>query len=227
MIPNAIYGMTLKELQDDYNFDVFSFDYNFYCEEHKLEFECLFLDHFRYRELGFRTIEEFQRRLQHKLNLINPYYVRMWEFELKSRDIDYLSNKDLTEEFERKLNTTSQTKENNEIIGVVDSVYNTNNITTNKQSNLNNVNASISNNKLTNIMEELNNNDEKNKQSSTTNNKGNLNSNNDLIEKTFFRSKGNIGITSAGELKQKAIESILNIDSLILSELEDLFLGVY
>lgn len=227
MIPNAKYSITIKELQDDYKFDIFSFDYNFYCEEHKLEFECLFLDHFRYREIGYRTIEEFQRRLQHRLNLIHPYYVRLWEFELKSRDIDYLNNKDLTEEFERKINSDTQSKESNEIYGIVDNVYTTNNKVTNKQSNLNNVNANLSSSHLTNIMEELSGNNEKNNQTSNSNNKLNTTANNNLVEKTYFRSKGNIGVTSAGELKLKAIESIINVDKLILAELEDLFLGVY
>lgn len=227
MFPTANYTFTIKELQDDYHFDIFDFDYNFYLESHKLEFEKLFLDEYRYREIGFRTIEEFQRRLQQKLNLINPYYVRMWEFELASRDIDYLANKDLTEEFERKLSNDLLTNADNNIIGVVDSVYNTDNATTNKQSNLNNVNASISSNKLTNIMEELTNNSENNNQKSNTSNKLKSNSNTKILEKTYFRSKGNIGVTSAGELKQKAIESILNIDRLILKELSDLFLGVY
>ena len=43
------------------------------------------------------TVGRFQHRLKTKLNKIMPYYKQLYETELRSKDIDFMLNKDLIE----------------------------------------------------------------------------------------------------------------------------------
>ena len=76
------YTLELSYLQDDPEFDLFSFEYDFYEPQLKKQFENKFMDYYRYYEIGFETIERFQRQLMSKLNMIMPYY----------RQLLYISN---------------------------------------------------------------------------------------------------------------------------------------
>ena len=70
--------------------NLFNFDYNFYDEEHKQEFENKFIEHFYFDYIGFETIERFRQRLRELLNRKYPYYKQLYETELRTKDIDFM-----------------------------------------------------------------------------------------------------------------------------------------
>ena len=217
------YTLELSYLQDDPHFDLFSFEYDFYEPMLKKQFENKFMDYYRYYEIGFETIERFQRQLMSKLNMIMPYYRQLYETEIKAKNIEFLLNKDLRETTERELLSNDESVMNSILESLSRNESNTNSTLTHKESILNNINAEIGNNKLTGISEDTtvdtgnstqNNNDTSN---STSNSSTSIKEVNKLI------SQGNVGITSSAELLQKWREVLINIDEMIIKECWDLF----
>ena len=142
-----------------------------------------------------------------------PYYSKLYETELKAQDINFLLNKDLTETFEKDINSNGISSMNQSI---------NDRITQNsKESNIENGNASLDlkQGSLTNVSQ------------LTNDNQNNVNSinevNNNQREQTIFKSQGNIGITSSAELLQKWRDVIINIDKQIFDECKDLFMMIY
>ena len=207
------YTLELRRIHETYK--VFNFEYDFYVnsEAIKSKFEEKFIDEYYFNEIGFETVARFQHRLKTKLNKIMPYYKQLYETDIRSKDIDFMLNKDLVEEYERIV-----TGENNSIsdLTVLDNTQNDN-----LESNIENGNASLELEKgsLTNV--------------SKSNLVNNTSSNNTLTdttsqnEKTILTSKGNIGVTSSAELLEKWRKVIINIDELIINKCYDLFMGVY
>lgn len=222
-INRSNHTIELSFLQDDPEFDLFSFDYDFYDDMLKGQFEAKFLDHYRYNEIGFEAIERFQRRLQSKLNMIMPYYRQLYITELKSQDIEFLLNKDLRETTERTLSSDSKTI----MESIVNSAINSTNVSRetsdHKESILNNVNASIGDGKLTGVSEDTNNSSSEGNTNSNDNTNANTKNNSYVTEKNLLISRGNIGITSSAELLEKWREVLINIDELIINECWDLF----
>ena len=100
----ASYTLELNKLDRDEMFCIFDFDYDFYDDLMKANFERKFIDHYYFYEIGFETIERFKHRLKTRLNEIYPYYSQLYNTELKSKNINFLLNKDLKETFIRELN---------------------------------------------------------------------------------------------------------------------------
>ena len=222
-INRSNHTIELSFLQDDPEFDLFSFDYAFYDDMLKGQFEAKFLDHYRYNEIGFEAIERFQRRLQSKLNMIMPYYRQLYITELKSQDIEFLLNKDLRETTEKTISSDSKTI----MESIVNSAINSTNVSRetsdHKESILNNVNASIGDGKLTGVSEDTNNSNSEGNTNSNDNTNANTKNNSYVTEKNLLISRGNIGITSSAELLEKWREVLINIDELIINECWDLF----
>lgn len=216
--------MELSYIQDDPDFDLFSFEYDFYEPMLKKQFENKFMDYYRYYEIGFETIERFQRQLMSKLNMIMPYYRQLYITELKSKNIDYLLNKDLKETTERTLSSNDESIMNSIVNSLTKNVNSSTSDNTHKESVLNNINAEISNNKLTAITSDSSNDsgtattDMNDTSNSTTN------TNSTVTEKVTLLSQGNIGVTSSAELLQKWREVLINIDEMIINECYDLFM---
>ena len=196
-------------------FKVFNFDYDFYIDNKdiKRKFEEKFIDEYFFHEIGSETVFRFQHRLKTRLNKIMPYYKQLYQTELRSKDIDFMLNKDLVETFERSLVTDSNSL--NDLI-----VSNTG-VNNNLESNIDNGNASIDldTGSLTNVSKSTL--TDNTNSSSTVNDKTNQN------ETTKFISKGNIGITSSAELLEKWRKVLINIDEMIINECSDLFMMVY
>lgn len=214
----------LSYLQDDPDFDLFSFEYDFYEPMLKKQFENKFMDYYRYYEIGFNEIERFQRQLMSKLNMIMPYYRQLYITELKSKNIDYLLNKDLKETTERTLSSNDESIMNSIVNSLTKNANSSTSDNTHKESVLNNINAEISNNKLTGITSDSSNDsgtattDMNDTSNSTTN------TNSTVTEKVTLLSQGNIGVTSSAELLQKWREVLINIDEMIINECYDLFM---
>ena len=103
--------LTLGEIIEN-NVDIFDFDYPFYNEERRKQFEQHFIDHFYFDEIGQETVARFKQRLKIKFNLIMPYWNKIFlADELEQRILD---NYSVTETYTRDI--TNNTNATNEII---------------------------------------------------------------------------------------------------------------
>lgn len=214
----------LSYIQDDPNFDLFSFPYDFYEPQLKKQFENKFMDYYRYYEIGFETIERFQRQLMSKLNMIMPRYRQLYETELRAKKIDFMMNKDYKEISERTLTSDNES--------ILKSFSNTNssdisrgtNTTIGKESGLNNINAEINFDKLTRMASEEGQGEGTTESKSSDESTSNNNTKHFVTEKFETLGQGNIGVISASELLDKWRKTIINIDRMIIEECYDLFM---
>ena len=207
------YTLELRHLHETYK--VFNFDYDFYTDSDviKSNFEKKFIDEYYFNEIGMETVARFQHRLKTRLNKIMPYYKQLYQTELRSKDIDFMLNKDLVETFERSLESDSNS--------LNDLTVNNTGVNDNLESNIENGNASLDldNGSLTNVS--------KSTLTDNTNSSSIINDKTSQNETTRFTSQGNIGITSSAELLEKWRKVLINIDELIINECSDLFMMVY
>ena len=206
----ASYTISLYSIENAESFKLFT-DYDFYLEENKKNFEKKFFDKYFDREIYCKNPFVFRRALLGKLNLIMPYYKQLYQTELESKNINFLLNKDLKEEFIRDI-------ENN----VEGSATSTGTTTGNST----NIFSDTPEGQISNI-EKFMSNGTINKANDSTETNNVSNSTGKTKEKTSFLSQGNIGVTSSAELLDKWRSVIINIDELILNELEGLFLDIY
>ena len=239
----AKYSMEVGEMMGNPLTPLFHFDYDFYCDDQtvKKKFEQKFIDHYFFHEIGCETHARWSQMLKARLNLIMPYYKQLYETELKSKNIEFLLNKDYTETFIRELDRTNQ--DMNQVSGSTEvtmsnqgtSTDTKNSSNTSKSSSLNDgvANASLEHGYLTQVGEE------KGQLSSSTSsidssdshttNTQSLQSNGEMGERESHTiiGKGNIGITSSAELLSKWRDVLINIDRLIIDECKDLFMLIY
>ena len=208
------YTIEVYSLLKDKNFKMFDFDYDFYTDNQviKQSFETKFIDTYLFNEIGQETVARFKHFLKRRLNNIMPYYKQLYETELRTKEIDFMLNKDLTETFERlvegentsSVNANSTNSSNDKV----------------KESYLEQGLASIDlEDKLTGVTSNNTTVDSNSVSSSTdtTNNK----------ETTKLVSQGNIGVTSSAELLEKWRKILINIDMMIIEECADLFMQIY
>ena len=105
----ANYTIELYKLLESYGFELFDFEYSFYCDDEKVkkDFEQKFKDYYMFREIGQETVSRFKHQLKTLLNIKMPYYKQLYETELKSKDINFMLNKDLSMEDIQFFNTTA------------------------------------------------------------------------------------------------------------------------
>lgn len=208
------YTIEVYSLLKDKNFRLFDFEYDFYTDniDIKQSFETKFIDTYLFNEIGHETVARFKHFLKRRLNNIMPYYKQLYETELRTKEIDFMLNKDLTETFERlvegenisNVNANSTNSSNDKV----------------KESYLEQGLASIDlEDKLTGVTSN-NTTIESNSISSSTDKNNNK-------ETTKLISQGNIGVTSSAELLEKWRKILINIDMLIIEECADLFMQVY
>ena len=215
----AKYTIELRALNNPPFFKLFDFEYDFYEESKKEQFEQKFIDYFYMREIEHATAEEFKHELRTKLNLIAPYYKQLYETELKSKNIEFLLNKDLKETFIREVesDTESLSNFNNESNGNanVETLSTTNDTPQNRIDDLDRYISSASKDKNTSDTSSIDNG------SSISQNS------NSAKEETTLISKGNIGTTSSAQLLRDWRDVLINIDMMILEECEELFFKLF
>ena len=215
----AKYTIELRALNNPPFFKLFDFEYDFYEESKKEQFEQKFIDYFYMREIEHETAEVFKHELRTKLNLIAPYYKQLYETELKSKNIEFLLNKDLKETFIREVESDTEINSNfsNESTGKtkVETLSTTNDTPQNKIDDLDKYISSASKDK--NSSDTLS---EDNGESSTQNS-------NTAREETTLISQGNIGTTSSAQLLRDWRNVLINIDMMILEECEELFFKLF
>ena len=215
----AKYTIELRALNNPPFFKLFDFKYDFYEESKKEQFEQKFIDYFYMREIEHATAEEFKHELRTKLNLIAPYYKQLYETELKSKNIEFLLNKDLKETFIREVesDTESLSNFNNESNGKtkVETLSTTNDTPQNRIDDLDKYISSASKDKNTS-------------DTSSSDNGSSISQNsNTAKEETTLISKGNIGTTSSAQRVRDWRNVLINIDRMILEECEELFFKLF
>lgn len=229
------YNIELRKIQN-----IFNFDYPFFDESKKAEFEKLFLRRYAFRQIGYPTIGEFKYRLQTYLEENNDYFTQLWEIELRCKAIDFMNNKEYTETLSRDISE----KEKEEIINQSLQEFLSNEISTNSGSNstvsdtLNsNVNDGMANlgfesgltgNTKETTTETLG--TENTTHSNNTNNSNSSdNSNRDKVftENVVTHGLGNIGVTSAADLKKGWIDVTYSLINKVIDGAYDLFLQRY
>ena len=215
----AKYTIELRALNNPPFFKLFDFEYDFYEESKKEQFEQKFIDYFYMREIEHTTAEEFKHELRTKLNLIAPYYKQLYETELKSKNIEFLLNKDLKETFIREVesDTESLSNFNNESNGKakVETLSTINDTPQNRVDDLDKYISSASKDKNTS-------------DTSSSDNGSSISQNsNTAKEETTLISKGNIGTTSSAQLLRDWRDVLINIDMMILEECEELFFKLF
>ena len=202
--------------------DIFNnLDFPFYTDniELKEKFKKQFIEYYYYDEIGFSTIDKFVSRLHNLLHIKMDYYKQIYETELRSKDIDFMLNKDLEETYEKEVNSNSQSSSISKGSG---NVINTAN-SENKQLTTPNQQFSLDNNYVDGISQ-----NEGRSESDTTNNIQSENtSKGNGKELTKLVSKGNIGVTSSAELLEKWRKVLININEEIINDCSILFMGVY
>ncbi len=204
------YTLELRYMYEDKNFNLFDFPYNLYDNDLKPWFEEKFYQHFMFYEIGFDTIGMFKQRLMSKLNDIFPYYKQLYETEIRTKNIDFMLNKDLKESYVRELTSNSNSNQESNVIsnGLSTAGQLTPSLIANSQ-------------KIDKFM------DSAQKDNSSSNSTSSGESNGNSREEYTLTSQGNIGITSSAELLAKWRETILNIDLMIFEECNDLFMQIF
>lgn len=205
------YTLELNQIVNDLDFKLFDFDYNLYDNELKSAFEKKFVDHFYFYEIGLRPIARFKKALQIKLNDIFPYYKQLYETELRCKDIDFMLNKDLKEQYTRELTGNSSVNQSSTSTSNDTSLNINNDTPQNKIDDLDQFMTSAS----------------KNTDNSTMNSSGTNSAENNSTETYSLVSQGNIGVTSSAELLDKWRNVLINIDQMIFDECNDLFMLIY
>lgn len=221
------YTIELRFLETPPIYKVFDFDYDYYMkglvsdevyEQKKKEFENKFIDFHYFDEIGYKTPDRFKQRLKNYLDMGFKKWQERYktELEVEKQNINFLLNKDLTEERITSGNATgnSTTKSSN---------------TTNSNSSSNNKNTvndtpdtrfTSTENFATSITTDETTSNSSNIGNGETTNVSNQNSN--VSER--FTSKGNIGVTSSAELLEKWREVIIDIDNEIIEEADKFFM---
>ena len=212
----ARYSIELRTIKETANYNLFDFEYELYDNNLKPVFEEKFFEYFYFDEIGYPTVQRFKHMLKSKLHMIMPYYKQLYETELRSKEIDFMLNKDLTETFVRDLTSNATANSTVESTG--------------SNSGINDgFQANTPQSKLVQDIEHYMSSATRDKTSSNynDNNSSNSSTNNTGREETTLVSKGNIGVTSSAELLQKWREVLINIDELIFEDMQDLFMMVY
>lgn len=199
--------------------DVFSFEYDFYEEVAKNNFEQKFIDYYYFDEINFESIERFKHRLKTRLNLIAPYYKQLYATELEARKCNFMLNKDLKETFLREIDNSS-------IVNSIIVNENTSNVD-NESLSFNSITPQGTIADIEQYMTDANKAKDNNTIVANENSNANSNNTSSGTEKTELISQGNIGITSSGSLLKDWREVLINIDEMIIEECKDLFLMVY
>ena len=199
---------------------LFDFEYSFYDNEFKCDFEKKFKDRFYFHEIGFETVGRFKHALKSRLNMKMPYYSQLYESEMKAKKIDFLLNKDLKETFLRELDNEGTRTETSTSASEGKSESNS----LNKLSHIADgvSKATLDDNYLTGVS------GDKTSGSSSGSNKGETQGTNKdkQIEKTELISQGNIGVTSSAELLEKWRSVMINLDEMIIEECRSLFMCI-
>lgn len=198
------------------------------------------VNHYRFRQIGQETVGRFKHYLKTRMQEIMPYYVQVYEFDAKFRNIeDPLESYNLIETFQQETSGSGRMTGTNssENSGTVNSESSgTTSGTSEKvskfsdtpQGTINNLDTYMTNATKENNTESGNSSEQSNGTSSGSMTGSSEQSTEDsgTTSHTLTR-KGNIGVQPLGGEVMNIRNAFINIDLQIIEDLADLFLKVY
>lgn len=225
------YTTTIYYLKNN-GFDFELNEYPIFDENYRETLNNLILDNFLMDEIGFETPALFRHYLKTKMNEIMPYYNTLYklQFDMMKKD-NLFDNVNIKEELKRDVTQNTETKGES-------TSKNTGNSSSSEETSSKNVfqntpqgslvNQNINNfSYATNITMDGANNSQTANSSTNGEIKDKTTSSGSNLENYIKTITGNNGKMYNIELMNKALESFRNINSKLLSELEELFMGVY
>ena len=223
------YTIELRFLENEPFSKIFDFNYTYYMkglvpddvyEQKKKDFEKKFIETYYFDEIGYTTPDRFKQRLKNYLDkgfkIWNERYKT--ELEVQKQNINFLLNKDLTEERTTSGNASGTATTSSS------STSNSNNTANNKNivNDTPDTRFATTENFATSITTDQSTSQSTNTDSGETTSTSNQNNN--VTDK--FTSKGNIGITSSAELLEKWREVIIDVDNEIIEGAEKFFMQI-
>lgn len=217
----AHYTITIKTLIDN-NFDFKMTDYPIFDENYRNVLNKKILNHYYENEIGFETAPLFRFYLNNKLNEIMPYYNILYEKQLQLlNNID--KNVNLIEDFKGTNTNKSTTNTESE------STSNSSGTSKNKNLFQDTPQGDLNNMELENqtwaTNYTMNNTENKNEINDNSSSNGTANSNgtNNYLKTIIGNNGGRYNLDILADLQK----NLMNIDLLIITELNDLFMGLY
>lgn len=235
----AVFTVELGALVES-GFDLKLGDYPIFDEAYREGLNAKIIDHFWFREIGFETPALFRRFLRRKLNEVMPYYNQLYETSLA--EIDPMSNYRQTREGGRKTSaaeqrsgdttttysnsrsedatsaTTSQTEGRGRTVNSLTPQMQLSGNEDYASSIVDTGNDSLVDGTATNQSKGT----DAGSSSATTGDSSTAQGTEDYVE----RVSGLVGVTGAAALTQWR-QSLINIDMMVVSELDELFMGLY
>lgn len=206
---------------------VFDFDYPIFDENYRSVLETKILRHFYTREIGAETVGLWKLWLNDRMNLIMPYYNKLYESELL--EFNPLYEVDMTRDYKlkkdgSKTDTGSATGSANSNDKVVTVNTNDNRFLDTPQGRVDSLENS---DYLTNVTFDKNNGETTNTGNSTSSTQSNMNSiianTDDYLEHVKGKNSGK----SYSKLLEEYRATFINIDVRVINELNDLFMGLW
>ena len=194
------YTLTLQQIVKNNN--IFDFDYPVHREDFRGEFEQLFIDYFLFEEIAHETVAQFKHRLKTKLNLIMPYYNKI--YMTLEMQLNILESVDVVETYTKEMKGESKSTSKNLFKDAPKTK-----IDIEKFDTVTNLSKDESNSII---------------EGSTVNSSDGFSSNNEKWER---RMTGNIGVQTDSDAIVKYWSSLRKVEQEIFDELECLFMGVY
>lgn len=182
----------------------------------KATFEQKVIDHYRFRQIGQETPARFAHYFRSKIREIMPYYVQVYEFDAKFRNIDDpLESYNLVETFEQATTGMGRVSGSNtsETSGTSE---NLSKFSDTPQGNVANLDMYLTN------ATQVTGNDSGTSESNTESDS----ESSGTTQHTLTR-KGNIGVQPLGGEVENIRNAFINIDMQIIEELSNLFLKIY
>lgn len=217
------YTTTIYYLKNN-GFDFQLNEYPIFDENYRSTLNNLILDNFLMDEIGFETPALFRHYLKTKLNEIMPYYNILYKTQMEMiNNSNLFSNVNLREEFDRTMEQDTSSSGSSSSDGTQSSSTQAKNVFQNTPQ------GNLKNQDINNFSYATNITLDGGSGSGTTHNQvsDSTTSSGSNLENYVKTITGNNGKMYNIELMNKALDSFRNINTKLLSELEELFMGVY
>ena len=229
------YTTTIYYLKNN-GFDFELNEYPIFDENYREILNNLILDNFLMDEIGFETPALFRHFLKTKMNEIMPYYNTLYKLQAEMvKNENLFNNVNLKEELNRNIEQTTESNGASTSKNNVSTNSNETNTSEGKEVYQNTPQGALSHQNINNYTYATN--VTMNGGNSNRNQDGSSITNSEITDKTTSNGSnlenyiktitGNNGKMYNIELITKAINSFKNINTKLLSELEELFMGVY
>lgn len=210
-------------------FKIFPDSYDFYTTDPaiKAKFEEKFIEYYMFNEIGCETIFRWKTMLKGRLNTIMPYYKQLYETQLRALSINFMINRDITDDTDISTDTSGNNSSDNTSKTTSNDTGSDNatNITLDSDTphgSIENIENYISNaEKATSLSSNTSESETNNTSSSTSEQSSKIDTTHTMA------SKGLTGGISQSKLLEEWRSTIVNIDLQIITECENLFMQIF